>query len=401
MIGGVFLHFMNTRSSLLLLPVFLFVLVACGLGGCDRKAGSGAGDEPPQKVGVVTLHPQPAKITIELPGRTASFRMAEVRPQVSGIILDRLFTEGGHVKAGQPLYQIDPATYEAAYHRAQAAVTREEAAVNIAQILARRRKNLMHSNVISQQDRDDAVAALKKAEANLAVARADLEIARIDLVYTKVLSPIDGTIGRSSVTKGALVTSGQDAPLATVQQLDPIYVDVTQPSIRHLHLQRKLAAGELKGAHGLKDAEVRLILADGTEYPEVGKLQFSEVSVDPGTGSVTLRAEFPNPRRELLPGMFVRAVVSAGTQENALLVPQRGVTHNQRGEPTSLVVGKDNIVELRVLEVSRTLGDAWLVTKGLSAGDRVIVEGLQKTRPGAKVKPVELATPEPSAAGSI
>lgn len=367
------------------------LFIAAAWTGCNWRSQPEPPPAPPQEVGVVTLKAETVEITTELPGRTTAFRIAEVRPQVSGIILKRLFIEGGQVKAGEPLYQIDPATYQAIYNRAEALVRRQEAAVHIAQLLADRREDLIRTRVISQQDRDDAIAALQQAQADLAVSKANLAMSRIDLEYTKVLSPLSGTIGRSAVTEGALVTSGQAMPLATVQQLDPIYVDVTQSSAQLLELQRKLASGELKRANG-QEADVRLKLENGSQYPETGKLQFSEVSVDPGTGSVTLRAVFPNPQHGLLPGMFVRAEIAAGAMEDALLVPQRGVARNQRGEPTALVVGADNQVELRTLEVSRTLGANWLVTKGLSAGDHVIVEGLQKTRPGAEVAPVEVET---------
>lgn len=366
------------------------VVVACGalLGSCARKPrGSDAPTRPPQDVGVVTLAPERVEIATELPGRTSSFRVAEVRPQVSGIVLKRTFEEGGDVKEGEPLYQIDPAKYEADFASAQASVARAEAAAEVARLLAQRRQKLVTTSVISKQDYDDAYASYKQAEADVAAARASLQAARINLNYTKVLSPISGNIGRSSITEGALVTSGQSAALATVHQLDPIYVDVTQSSAQLLKLRRELATGELQD---IKEASAQLILEDGTMYPELGKLQFSEVSVDQGTGSVTLRAVFPNPHQALLPGMFVRAIVAEGVNEEALLVPQRGVTRNARGEPTALVVGPDERVELRVLKTDRAIGDKWLVTEGVKAGDRVIVEGLQKIGPGAQVKASEM-----------
>jgi membrane fusion protein (multidrug efflux system) len=378
---------MLTRSLIVL------SFAAISLKACGGKKSAAPAERPPQQVGVVTIKPERAEIVTELPGRTAAFRVAEVRPQVNGIVLRRFFEEGGNVDVGQQLYQIDPARYRAASDSAQAAVAKAEASVEIARLLAERRKQMVATNAISKHDYDDAIAAFKEAEADLAAARAKLDEARIDVVYTKVLSPIAGTIGRSTVTEGALVTSGQAQAIATVQQLDPIYVDITQSSAQLLRLQRELASGEFE-KRGTREAIVRLVLEDGTEYSESGKLQFSEVSVDQGTGSVTLRAVFPNPNRELLPGMFVRAMVNEGVKDQSILVPQRGVTRNARGEPTALVVDKENKVELRSLETSRTIGDKWLVTKGIAEGDRVIVEGLQKIRPGAVVNPVESDKPE-------
>lgn len=357
--------------------------------GCGPKSPAPPAAPPPQEVGVVTLQPERVELVTELPGRTTAFRVAEVRPQVGGIILQRLYEEGGSVEAGEQLYQIDPAPYQAAYDSRKAAVARAEAAVEVGRLQAGRIEKLKSSRVVSQQEYDEATATLKQAAAELASAQAAEQAARIDLEYTRVLSPIAGIIGRSSVTEGALVTAQQPMALATVQQLDPIYVDVTQSSAQILRFQRELAAGELKN-DGKQHATARLILEDGTEYSEPGILQFSETTVDPGTGSVTLRAVFPNPQRKLLPGMFVRTLITAGTRENALLVPQRGVTRNQKGEPIALAVDPDNRVELHVLQTSRTIGDQWLVTDGLAPGDRVIIEGLQKAAPGAEVHPVEI-----------
>lgn len=369
-----------------LVPIFVlaFLLVS----GCGKKSAS-MPSMPPQEVGVITLATQKAEIVTELPGRTAACRIAEVRPQVNGIILKRLFTEGAEVQLGEQLYQINPATYQTAYDSAKAAVTKAEAAAQVAELLMNRRKKLVGSKVISQQDYDDTYAVMCQAEAEIAVRNAALEEARINLEYTKVLSPISGFIGRSMVTEGALVTSGQPGALTTVQQLDPIYVDVTQSSSQLLRLRRELASGQLKNSP-TKEASTRLVFEDGTQYSEPGTLQFSEVSVDQGTDSVTLRAVFPNPRRELLPGMFVRALVNEGVNEEAILVPQKGVTRNVRGEPIALVVGEGNRAELRVLKTDRSIADKWLVTDGLKAGDRVIVEGLQKIAPGAEVRPVEI-----------
>jgi membrane fusion protein, multidrug efflux system len=329
---------------------------------------------PPPKVSVVTLKATPVPITTELPGRVAAFRVADVRPQVNGIILKRLFVEGSEVKAGQQLYQIDPALYQAAYDTANATLLSAHA-------LAQRYKILVASNAISKQDYDNALAADLSAKAGV-------ETAHINLVYTKVLSPISGRSSRSAVTEGALVTANQATALATVQQLDMVYVDVTQPSGALLRLKREAAAGQLQ-QNNAGQTPVRLRLEDDSDYTETGTLQFSEVTVDEGTGSVILRAVFPNPQRLLLPGMFVHEEIEEGVRRNALLVPQLGVSHNQKGEATALIVGPDNVVQLRVLETDRAIGDMWLVTDGLKAGDRVIVEGLQIAQPGGKVDPQE------------
>lgn len=375
------------------LPILgLFALAAILLSSCNshQTASPQASDSPPlQVVGVVTLTAQRVPITSELPGRTTPFRIAEVRPQVSGIILKRMFEEGADVKEGQQLYQIDSSTYLAAYDSAQASLSKAEAGLTTAKLLAERYKPLVEAKAVSKQDYDNAVATQQQAAADVASAKAAMETARINLIYTKVLSPISGRIGRSMVTEGALVTAQQATALATVHQLDPIYVDVTQASVELLRLRNEFAAGQLKKV-GANQVESRLILEDGSEYSETGRLEFSEVTVDQRTGSVTLRAVFPNPKSNLLPGMFVHARIEEGINEQAILVPQEGVTRNQRGEPTALVVGAGNKVELRLLKTERTIGDKWLVTDGLTEGDRVIVEGLQKTAPGAEVKVVEL-----------
>jgi membrane fusion protein (multidrug efflux system) len=338
------------------------------------------------EVGVVTLAPQRVELTTELAGRTTPYLIAEVRPQVGGIIKKRLFREGSDVKAGEVLYQIDPATYQAAADSAKAALAKSEANLFAARLKAERYKDLAAINAVSQQNYDDAYAAFKQAEAEAASSKAALDTARINLEYTRVIAPIAGRIGRSSVTAGALVTANQASSLATVQQLNPIYVDVTQSSTELLRLKRDLASGALKSAGGDK-AKARLVLEDGSAYAQEGTLQFSEVSVDQGTGAVTLRAVFPNPKQDLLPGMYVRAILETGVDEQALLVPQQGVTRNNRGEATVLVLDAENRVQLRTIETSRALGDKWLVTSGLAAGERVIIEGLQKVRPGATAKP--------------
>jgi len=336
-------------------------------------------------VGVVVIQPQRVELTTELPGRTAAYLTAEVRPQVNGIVQKRLFTEGSDVKAGQVLYQIDPATYRAAYASARAALSRAEAMLVSVRLKSDRYKELVKINAVSRQDYDDAHAALKQGEADVEAAKAALESARINLAYTRVTAPIAGRIGRSTVTSGALVTANQEAPLSTIQHLGSMYVDVTQSSAELLKLKQNLASGLLKQG-GANQARVKLLLEDGSAYPLAGVLKFSEVTVDQSTGSITLRAVFPNPKQTLLPGMFVRALVEEGVSEHAILVPQRGVSRNAKGEATVMVVGTDQKAEIRPIKVSRTVGDNWLVSEGMKAGDRVIVEGLQKARPGTVVK---------------
>jgi membrane fusion protein, multidrug efflux system len=356
-------------------------LAAVALIGCSHKPASQSTPGPP-RVSVVTVKAQPVPVSTELPGRVAAVRVAEVRPQVNGIILKRLFTEGSEVKAGQQLYQIDPAPYQASYDSAAAAAAS-------AHSLAERYKPLAEANAVSKQDYDNAIAADQQAQAAL-------ETARINLRYTSVLSPISGRIGRSAVTEGALVIANQPTALATVQQLDHVYVDVTQPSGTLLRLKREAATGQLR-QNDAGPTSVSLRLEDASDYGQRGALQFSEVTVDESTGSVTLRALFPNPARLLLPGMFVRERIEEGVRQDALLVPQQGVSHNQKGDPTALVVGSDNTVALRLLEADRTVGDQWLVSGGLRAGDRVVVEGLQFAQPGAKVDPEEFrASPQVS-----
>lgn len=381
-----------SRPALLaVLALYLVAATGCG------DAPSAASAPPAPEVAVVTLQPRHVSISDTLPGRTAAFRVAEVRPQVSGVVQKRLFVEGSEVKAGQQLLQIDAATYRAAVQAAEAALARAEARLTSARLLEERYRPLIAANAVSKQDFDDAVAARAQAEADVASAKAQLAAARIDVEYTRVLSPISGRIGRALVTEGALVTKEQSEAVATVQQLDPIYVDITQSSAQLLALQRQLASGELQ-RDGNNQAEVSLVLEDGTEYAERGRLQFSEVSVDPQTGSVLLRAIFPNPRRELLPGMFVRARLVQGERRDALLVPQRGVARNQRGEPTVLVVDGEGKVAERVIATGRVVDGEWLVTAGLQAGERVIVDGLQKVRPGAVVRVVEAGETAPVAA---
>ncbi|WP_338759500.1 efflux RND transporter periplasmic adaptor subunit [Massilia sp. METH4] len=364
----------------------LFLAGAAALtAGCDsdkqQPAGQGGpgGKMPPAQVSVYTVQPQALPVVTELPGRTSAFQIAEVRPQVAGIVQKRLFTEGADVTAGTPLYQIDPATYQASFTAAKAALARAQANLLTAGPKVKRYRELVEIEGVSRQDYDDAVAAEAQARADVESAKAQLESARINVGYTKVEAPISGRIGRSNVTAGALVTAGQATALTTVQQLNPIYVDVTQSGEELLRLRKAMEGDGMKKASG----KVTLKLADGTTYAQEGKLQFADASVDPGTGNVTLRALFPNPKHELLPGMFVRAVVESGVNEQAIAVPQQGVSRNQKGEATALVLNRQGIVEQRVIATTGTAGDKWLVSSGLATGDRVIVEGIQKVKPGA------------------
>ena len=348
------------------------VALASLLSGCKKEEAAPPAQTP--QVGVVTIQPQAFTLTSELPGRTTAYRIAEVRPQVNGIILKRLFKEGGDVKEGQQLYQIDPSVYEATLKSAQANLQQTKS-------ISDRYKQLVNEQAVSRQEYDTAVANRLTSEANL-------QSADINVRYTKVYAPLTGRIGRSSVTEGALVSNGQTNAMAVIQQLDPIYVDVTQSSVELLELRRELESGRLQKA-GDNSAKVKLTLEDGSPYSLDGKLEFSEVSVDETTGSVTIRAVFPNPDHTLLPGMFVHAQLQAGVNSAAILAPQQGVTRDLKGTPTALVVGADNKVELRQLKASRTVGSQWLIEDGLKAGDRVITEGLQFVRPGIEVKATE------------
>jgi len=348
--------------------------LALALIGCLLVAACGKSEQPkppPPTVGVYTVTTQPVQLTAELPGRTDSYAVSEVRPQVSGILLKRLFVEGSVVKAGQPLYQIDPAPYKAAYDNAAAALVSARAK-------ARRYAALEKLNAVAPQDYDDAVAAYKQALANT-------QATKVNLDRTRIVAPITGRIGRSSVTEGALITSDQTTAMAVIQTLDPIYVDINQSSVELLNLKQAMQTG---GVSPDKDAPATLALDNGTTYPLKGTLQFSEVTVDQTTGAVTLRAIFPNPNGLLLPGMFVRASVAEGTQNNAMLVPQQAVTRNEKGDPTALVVDNKGFARLRTLTTSRTVGDKWLVTSGVKPGDKVIVEGLQKVQPDMPVHAV-------------
>lgn len=388
---------MPYRNRTSILNAGLALAAALLLAACGREQPAAPSAKPPQ-VTVVPVVAQPVALVSELPGRTAPYLIAEVRPQVDGIIQQRLFTEGSEVKAGQLLYQIDPAPYQAAYASAKAALARAEASVHVERARVERYAELVKIEAVSKQANDEAIAALKQAEAEVAAARAAVAKAGIDLDYTRVTAPISGRSGRSAVTAGALVTARQEAALVTVQQLDPIYVDVTQSSAELLALKRDLAAGRLQRASG-GTVPVKLVLEDGSEYAAEGRLAFSEVSVDPGTGSVTLRAVFPNREGLLLPGMYVRARLTTGVREHAMLVPHAALGRDPQGNATVMVVNGEGKVEARVVKAAQSQGDQWVVTEGLAAGERVIVEGLQKVRAGMPVEAQEAAAGQPQAAG--
>lgn len=380
----------NVTGSLALTLLFGAALTLSACGKPNAAAAQEGAAPPPTPVGVVTVQAQQVSLTTELPGRTAAYMISEVRPQVGGIVLKRLFDEGSDVKAGQVLYQIDPATYQAAYDSAKAALAKAKANVSSIRLKAQRYKELVSIDAVSKQDYDDAAASLQAAEAEIAADEAALETARINLNYTKVTAPISGRIGKSVFTPGALVTAGQAEALARVQQLDPIYVDVTQSTTDVLRLRRDLASGRLRSA-GANQAKVKLVLEDGSNYGQEGSLQFSDITVDQTTGSITLRAVFPNPHDELLPGMYVRAVLEEGVNDQAILVPQQAVSRDAKGNPIAMVVDANGTAGQRELKTERTVGDKWLVSDGLKPGDRLIVDGLQHIRPGAPVKPVDLA----------
>jgi len=373
---------MNTHlQRLFAIPLLLLCLVACG----QQQAPAAQGSAP--EVIVVTLKAQPVTLTRELPGRTNAFVVAEVRPQVTGIVKERLFTEGSLVKAGQPLYQLDDATYRADVNSAKALLARAQAAEDIARFNADRAEQLIGSKAISEQELINARALERQAEADVGVAEARVASSEVQLGYARITSPIDGRIGKSTVTRGALVTADQEAPLATVQQLDPIYVDLTRSANELLELRRKLASGAARQTEGIP---VSIILEDGTAYAHEGELAFTDVAVDPMTGSYALRVVVPNPDSLLMPGMYVRAIVSNAVLDNGLLVPQQGVVRDAKGNASAMVVTADGTVEQRAVKLSRTVGDQWLVDSGLVEGDRVIIEGLQRIRPGAPVVATEI-----------
>lgn len=373
-------------SSALRVLVLSVLAVAAG---CSRPPPA-AEPRAPVQVGVFSVQPERQPITIELPGRTSARLIAEIRPQVGGIVQRRLFEEGAQVKAGQVLYEIDPAGFRASYASAEANLAKADAAVNSLAVTARRNAELVRIDAISQQTNDESQAALEQAQAELGMARATLATARIDLERTRITAPISGRVDTSTVTAGALVTANQETVLTTVQQLDPLYVDITQSSAELLRLKRELASGTLKRT-GADEAPIKLLLEDGSTYAHEGRLQFSGVTVNPGTGTVRLRALVPNPEGLLMPGMYVRALLQAGVAEQALLVPQEGVTRTSSGAASALVIGAGGKVEQRALTVDRAIGSRWQVTGGLEAGDQVIVEGVQRVKVGDVVQAMPVA----------
>ncbi|MBJ6978971.1 efflux RND transporter periplasmic adaptor subunit [Luteimonas sp. MC1895] len=389
---------MTTIRVLPMLAVLSLALAACG-------GGQQGGEPPKPAVTVATLSAQPVTLSRELPGRTSAWLVAEVRPQVNGLVARRLFTEGAMVEAGQPLYQIDDATYRAAANSARAQLSRAEATRTAARLTANRTAELVKVSAVSKQDHDNATAALAQAEAEVGAARAALDAANVTLGHARITSPINGRIGKSSVTQGALVTANQPAPLATVQQLDPIHVDLTQSSAELLDLRRALAEGRLERPDAMP---VTILLEDGSRFAHAGVLKFSEVAVDPTTGSFSLRVEVPNPDHVLMPGMYVRAALGSGVRQDAVLVPQRGIARDPKGNTSAMVVNAQGVVEQRPVVVGQAIGDQWLVESGLAAGDRVVVEGLQKIQPGAEVevtaemaqKPAAGQAPAPAAAAA-
>jgi len=379
------------RSVASITVVLSLASTAGVLSACGEPPHHGPPPATTPEVGTIVLHTQPVVLTNELPGRTAAVVVADVRPQITGLVQSRNFTEGAEVTAGTLLYQIDPATYRAQVEGAKAALAKSQANLHSLKLKAERYAELVAIRAVSQQDSEDTASSMRQAEADVASAQASLDTALINLRYTRIIAPVSGRIGKSTVTAGALVTSNQTTALATVQKLDPIYVDVSQSSTEFLHLKRELETGQLGRAGS--GAAVALKLEDGSTYPLSGTLQFSDVTVDQNTGAITLRAVFPNPKRELLPGMFVRAVLQEGVDERALLVPQAAVSRDASGNPTAYVVGADDKLQLRTLQCDRAIGDQWLVKAGLSPGDRLVVDGQQRAAPGVAV----IVVPLPSA----
>ncbi|HGV0304341.1 TPA: efflux RND transporter periplasmic adaptor subunit [Citrobacter freundii] len=377
------------RKCLLLIPLFFSSVI---ITACDNKPAVKTTMEP--EVGVVTLAPSSVNIKSELPGRALAFEIAEIRPQVGGIIIKRNFVEGDKVSKGESLYQIDPAPLQARLDSAKGALAKAQATANNVRLTLNRQSALIKSNYVSRQDYDTTRSQLDEAQANVAVAKADLEQATINLRYANVTSPIDGISGKSSVTVGALVTANQENSLVTVQRLDPIYVDLTQSVQDFLRLKEEKANGKIAQQQG--KIPVELMLENGKPYRHTGTLEFSDPAVDETTGSVTLRAVFPNPEGEILPGMYVTALLDEGSQQNVLMVPQQGITHNEQGKATALILDQENVVQLREINAVKAVGNQWLVTAGLRPSDRVIVSGLQRIRPGSKARvlPSKLNTPD-------
>lgn len=378
---------MKKHIALAFIPSMIALSLSLTITGCDGNSNQTAA-KPTPKVSVITVKTAPLAVTTDLPGRTSAFRISEVRPQVSGIILKRNFIEGSDVLQGQSLYQIDPAPYQASYDSALGDQAKAKAAAVIAHLTVQRYKPLLATHYVSQQDYDTAVANAQQADAMVMAEKAAVETARINLAYTKVNSAISGRIGKSSVTEGALVTTEQASDLATVQQIDPIYVDVTQSSNDFLNLKQAISQGSLQ--KNQQTTQVDLILENGQMYPQQGHLEFSDITVDESTGSITLRALFPNPHHDLLPGMFVRARIDEGVQNAAMLVPQQGVTRNPRGDATVMLVNPEHKVEVRNVVAAKAIGNEWLITQGLKEGDKVIVSGLQVAKPGIVVDTQEV-----------
>ncbi len=381
-----------SRTFAFLSPVaFALILLGCSKSEAQQQTAAPA----PQMVTAVTLIAHDVTLKRELPGRAVPSLIAEVRPQVSGIVKKRLFTEGGPVKAGQPLYQLDESIYATDVASAKAALARAQAALKTAELNARRSAELVKIDAVSRQDDENAQSTLAQAKADVEAAKAALRRSQVLLEYARIESPISGRIGKSTVTQGALVTANQADPLASVQRLDPMYIDLTQSSTELLQLRQELAAGKLSKTENLP---VEILLEDGSVYKHKGKLAFADVTVDPTTGSYSLRITVPNPDDVLLPGMYVRAVIGNGIRQDAILVPQQGIARDPKGNTSAMVVNKQGIVEARPVKVNRTIGDKWLVDGGLVVGDRVIVEGLQKIRPGAKVNVAEAGQSAPAPA---
>ena len=373
-----------------------FLLISAAVSGCSSQAQPAAVEPLPPEVGVVTVHRAQVPVTTELPGRTSAFLVAQVRARVDGIVQQREFDEGSDIKANQRLYQIDPAPYQAALQSSQAQLARARAALESTTAQAERDKLLVANNAISKQNYVNDIAARDQADADVQAGLASVRTATINLGYTDIISPITGRIGPSLVTQGAFVQASAATPMATVQQIDPIYVDLNETSVEGLQLRQQVASGRIH-LNGPDQTRVRLVLEDGSTYAGEGLLQFTDISVNEGTGSVTVRAIFPNPDHVLLPGMFVRAVIDEGTDDHAMLVPEEGVTHDRNGQATVLIVGKDNKVSQKTVNASRTLGDSWVVEGGLQEGDRVVVSGLQRVKAGMPVRAVAaLATAQPT-----